>query len=187
MPKPVELTDAEKAARVLHEDQVSPLVKQAEDRLSRTRWALYYAKDRDLGVLQLLEAARLLRDPEAERKAQDDAVAMRRVFGEARTDREDAYRGLATQVAYYSGVPGIYERLELIEKARDDDDEYRALTKQFESDELPNLIKAWREERRATAEAMVQRVAALLDPKRKTLSMQALRDALNPPAEDGAE
>lgn len=185
MPKTVELTDAEKAARILHEDSVSPNVERISKQLGPKLWALYHAKDYALGVLQVLENMHLLRDPEAERKAEEDRIAQLRVFGASRTDREDAYRRLILQVAAWSNMPGATERLDLIEEARDAD-EYRALTRKFESDELPRLIQEWRERRQATAEAMVQRAAALLEPKRKTLPMQALRDALNPPVGVGA-
>jgi hypothetical protein len=182
MPKAVELTDAEKARQALHEDRVSPNVARINKKLDEKLWILYHAKDYALGVLQLLESMHLLRDVEAERKAEEDRIAQLRVFGAALTDREDAYRQLICQVAAWSGMPGAYERLELIEKARDDK-EYRQLAREFESGEFPRLVEEWREDRRLTAEVALQRVAALLDPRRKTVPMQALRDALNPPAD----
>ena len=78
---------------------------------------------------------------------------------------------------HWCGLPGAIERLELIGNARDDE-EYRELTRRFESDDLPALVRAWREEKRESAEAKVARVSKLLDSKRKTVSMQALREAL---------
>lgn len=185
MPAPKELDDAAKAKRMLHEDEVSPNVARIEKQLLNGKlWALYYANDRDRGLLNLLESMHLLRDPEVERKAEEDRIAQLRVFGAHRSDREDAYRRLICQVANWSGMPGAIERLELIEGARDAA-EYQQLTRRFETDELPNLIAEWREKRQRTAEGALERVAALLDPRRKTVSMQALLDALNPPTGGG--
>lgn len=183
MPTPKEPIDdsAVQAKRILHEDNVSPNVEHARQQLTKELWVLYHAHDYMLGVLQLLESRRLLRDAPAERKAEEDRVAMLRVFGAVHTDRENAYRQLVCQVVAWSGIPGAIERLDLIKEARDKG-EYEQLIREFESDELPRLIKEWREERRLTAEAQVARVRALLDSKRKTLSMQALREALDPPA-----
>jgi hypothetical protein len=123
MPKLEGLTEdtAARAKRMLHEDQVSPLVEYAKQKLSQKSWALYHAQDYALGVLQLLESMHLLRDAPAEQKAAEDHIAMLRAFGAARTDRETAYRQLALQVATWSGVPGAIERLKLIEQARDDE------------------------------------------------------------------
>jgi len=165
------------AARELHEDRVSENVARIQKRLTGKLWILFHAKSYLLGVLQLLENAHLLRDTVQEEKDAEHRRQMMKAFGPALGEREKAYRKLASQAAYWSGIPGVVERLELIERARDAD-EYMALTARFESDELPRLVQAWREARKASAEAAVQRVARLLDPKRKTVSMQALRDAL---------
>jgi hypothetical protein len=173
--------NAAEARRLLHEDQVSDNVARVHKRLASKLWALYHARDYMLGVLQLLESLQLLRDTAAEQKAEERRASQLRVFGEAHTARENAYRELVLQVVHWSEVPGAVERLRLIDEARDRE-EYRQLTRRFESDELPRLVQEWREKRRLTAEAMLQRVHGLLDGKRKTVPMQALREALTPPA-----
>lgn len=176
---PVTDDNAAQAKRALHEDQVSANVARVHRQLSGKLWVLHYARDYMLGVLQLLESLHLLRDTVAERETEERRVAGLRVFGEAHTARENAYRALLLQVVHWSEIPGAVERLKLIDEARDRE-EYRQLTRRFESDELPDLVKAWRERRRLTAEAMLQRVHGLLDNKRKTVPMQALREALGP-------
>ena len=178
MPKQITDDSATQAERILHEDCVSPNVEHVNRALTQRLWVLHHARDYLLGVLQLLESMHLLRDVAAEQKAEELRVAGLRAFGETYTDREKAYRTLTRQATAWSGIPGATERLDLIEKARDDA-EYQRLTREFESDELPRLVAQWREERRVTAEGALARVRALLDPKRKTLSMQALREALD--------
>lgn len=174
--------DAADARRILHEDRVSDTVRRARTQLDPRLWTLPYARDYLLAVLQLIEHEKLLRDPQAER----EAAQARRRYGAARTDRENAYRQLALQAAAWSGIPGVPERLDLIEQARDDE-EYRRLTARFESDELPQLVQEWRERRRATAEAAVQRARQLLSDTRKTVPMQALRDALATTTQEGQQ
>jgi hypothetical protein len=177
MPKEVAEDAAAQAGRMLHEDCVSPNVAHVNQKMTQNLWVLYHAHDYVLGVLQLLESMHLLRDVAAEQKAEELRIAGLRAFGAQHTNREKAYRTLALRVAEWSGIPGAIERFRLIEEARDDD-EYQRLTREFESGELPRLVTEWREQRRLTAEASVQRVRGLLDNKRKTVSMQALREAL---------
>src|SRR5581483_7481294 len=171
--------NAADAARILHEGQVSALVEQVRKQLqdSGVYWTLHYSRDDLLAVLVLLERLHLLRDSVQEEKDQEAARQSRKSFARALTEREKAYRQLTSQVVHWCGLPGAIERLELIGNARDDE-EYQQLTRRFESDELPQLVRAWREEKRGSAEAKVARVSKLLDSKRKTVSMQALREAL---------
>lgn len=62
--------DAAEAAQRLHEDRVSDTVQAALKELDEKRWILFHAKDYLLGVLQLLEAAHLLRDREDDKKTE---------------------------------------------------------------------------------------------------------------------
>src|SRR6202035_2417704 len=125
----------------------------------------------------LLENSHLLRDRVQEEKDAESHRQMLKAFGPVHGDRENAYRQLLLQTAYWSGIPGVVERVALIERARGIE-EYQALVRRFETDELPQLVQAWRAERHDSAEAAVARVGKLLDRKRQTLSMQAPRDAL---------
>src|SRR5258708_15719897 len=89
------------AARELHEDRVSENVARIQKRLTGKLWILFHAKSYLLGVLQLLENAHLLRDTVQEEKDRENRRQMLKAFGPALREREQAYRQLASQAAYW--------------------------------------------------------------------------------------
>jgi hypothetical protein len=177
MAKPVELTDAEKAARILHEDRVSPNVERINKQLLGKLWALYYARDYALGVLQLLESMRLLRDPEAEREAEERRVGLLRVFGPGETPREKGYKKLCYAAAD-ALPPSFREAVEALKDVRTDEE--------LQVAEAPSLldVHAWRHGGSSEGALAIARVRKLASDtyKRKTISRQDLLDALMPPA-----
>jgi|SRR5271155_905187 len=183
MAKPKELPDdaAAQAKRMLHEDQVSPNVERINKQLSEKSWVLHHANDYALGVLQLLESARLLRDVVAEREADERHKSMLRAFGPAETPREKAYAKLCYAAAD-ALPPSFLEAVRALKDVRTDED-IAAL------DGISMVtVHAWRHggsSEDALALARVRKLVWDLAP-RKTVPMQALRDALVPPASDAA-
>jgi hypothetical protein len=178
MTKITELTDAEKAKRALHEDRVSPNVERVNKQLSEKLWILYHAKDYALGVLQLLESMHLLRDRQAEEEAEKRRVGILAAFGPGETPREKGYKKLCYAAAD-ALPPTFLKAVHALQDVRTDEELAAA--------EAPLLVDvhAWRHagsSEDALALARVRKLVWDLTP-RKTVPMQALRDALTAPAE----
>lgn len=161
------------AARLLHEDRVSPLVRGIEKRLLGKLWALYYAKDRDLGLLHLLESMRLLRDLEQEEKDREQHAAMLRAFGPAETPRERGYRKLCHAAA--DALPASFgEAVKALRDVRTDEELAAA--------QAPSLLEvhAWRHGGSSEDALALNRVRLLVQKMhgRKTVPMAELRKAL---------
>jgi hypothetical protein len=172
---------AAEAKRILHEDRVSPNVVRIEKRLLNGKlWALYYANDRDRGLLNLLEGMRLLRDLEQEEKDAENHKAMLRAFGPAETPREKGYARLCRAAA--DALPASFRKaVEALEKVRTDEE--------LDAAQTPSLldVHAWRHGGSAEDALALARVRKLTSDmwRRKTIPMQALLDALNGPAAQG--
>lgn len=177
MSKPLADDTAAQAKRLLHEDQVSPNVERINKQLGGKLWALYHAKEYALGVLQLLESMHLLRDPQAEREAEERRVGILRVFGPGETPRERGYKKLCYAAAD-ALPPTFFKAVQALRDVRTDED--------LDAAEAPSLVDvhAWRHAGSSQDALALDRVRKLvwdLTP-RKTVPMQALRDALSPPA-----
>ena len=159
---------AEEARQTLHEDRVSPNVARALDRMSAKRWILHHSRDYLLGVLQLLEAAHLLRDVEAE---QESETRLRATLTELRTQLK-GYKRLA-YIASEILPPTFRAEVDRIAKARTGDD--------LDATPLTVLMVAgWAHGgsgEDAKALARVRRLAAS-SYRRKTITRQALLEAL---------
>lgn len=182
MTKAVTDDTAAQAKRMLHEDRVSPNVERINKQLDTKLWALYHANSYALGVLQLLESMHLLRDLEQEKKDAASHESMLRTFGPDRTPRENGYAKLCYAAAD-ALPPSFLEAVRALKDVRTDED-IAAL------DGISLVtVRAWRHggsSEDALALARVRKLVWDLTP-RKTVSMQALRDALNPPAEEASE
>jgi hypothetical protein len=87
---------AEKAAAILREGKpLDPAERAAEKVIRDSKWILWHADDRDLGVIRLLHRAGLLRDLDREKEREEADASMRRI-GER--DRK-ADRILATRLS----------------------------------------------------------------------------------------
>ena len=167
---------AAQAKQMLHEDRVSPNVERINKRLSEKLWVLYHAKDYALGVLQLLESMRLLRDPEAERQAEEQRIGILRAFGPGETPREKGYKKLCYAAAD-ALPPSFLEAVQTLKDVRTDEELAAA--------EAPSLltVHSWRHGGSSEDALALDRVRKLAwdMSRRKTVPMEALLEALNGP------
>ena len=167
--------DATQAARILHEDQISPTVANARKTIASKQWALFHARDYLLGALQLLDAAHLLRDPQQEEETEQRTRA---TLTEVRA-RERAYKRLAYLAA--ECLPATYRaQLDRIATVRTEDDlnTPTGLTKLD--------VAAWAHNDSAPDALALARVRRLASDtwKRKTIPRAALLAALDQPNPD---
>lgn len=173
MPKAVELTDAEKAARILHEDRVSPNVEAINKQLDSKLHILYHARDYALGVLQVLESMHLLRDHEQEEKDAESHKSMMRAFGPARTPRENGYAKLCYAAAD-ALPPSFLKAVKALENVRTDEE--------LDAAQAHSLldVHSWRHGGSSEDALALSRVRQLASDmwRRKTVPMAELRKAL---------
>lgn len=176
---PTQIDDnAAEAARILHEDRVSPNVARVNEQLSSKLWVLYHAKSYLLGVLQLLEARNLLRDVEQDAKDAENHKSMLKAFGPARTPREKGYAKLCHLAA--DVLPASFaEAVKALRDVRTDEE--------LAATQGPTVldVHAWRHAGSSEDALALARVRKLASEtwRRKTISRQDLLDALNGPVE----
>lgn len=174
-----ELDHAAEAAQILHEDRISPAVQYATKWMANKLWVLYHAKDHTLAVLQLLDNSRLLRNPEQEEKDAEDHKSMLKAFGPARTPREKGYRALCLAAAE-ALPPSFREAIDALENVRTDEE--------LEAVGRPSrlTVHSWRHAGSSEDALALNRVQILASKlwRRKTVPMDALREALGMPARD---
>lgn len=180
MPKEAPDDTAAQAKRTLHEDRVSPNVERVKKRLSEKSWVLWHANDHTLAILQLLESMHLLRDRQAEEEAQERRVGMLAAFGPEETPREKGYKKLCYAAAD-ALPPTFLEAVHALQGVCTDE--------QLVAAEAPSLVDvhAWRHGGSSEDALALARVRKLVWDLtgRKTVPMQALRDALKPPVAEG--
>lgn len=168
------------AARELHEDRVSENVARIQKRLTGKLWVLFHAKNYLLGVLQLLENAHLLRDIVQEEKDAESHKQMVKAFGPKVTPREKGYKALC-----YAAAPALpptfLEAVQGLSGVRTDEE----LDAAYAPSRL--AVHGWRHGGSSDDALALARVHKLVRDKGrlKTVSVQALRDALGIREDDG--